>query len=103
MRSAVRVVHGISSWALGIAFPIRFGNYCPDRDRRIHPGAGGVRAKSLQVKTAEISTTGAAEAVFTVSDVLRASITRAGDITYCGNPATVEKRITGAGSVHHKD
>jgi len=66
-------------------------------------GAGDVRAKSLQVKTAEISTTGAADAVVTVSDVLRASITGAGDVTYYGNPATVEKHITGAGSVHHKD
>jgi len=65
-------------------------------------GAGDLKAKSLQVKTAQISTTGAADAVVNVSDVLRVSITGAGDVTYYGNPPTIEKHITGAGSVRHK-
>lgn len=66
-------------------------------------GASDLRAQSLQTKTAEMSTTGAAGAKVNVSDILRVSITGAGDITYYGNPKTIEKHITGAGSIHHKD
>jgi Putative auto-transporter adhesin, head GIN domain len=67
-------------------------------------GASDLRAKSLNVKSAEISITGAASAYITVSDALRVSITGAGDVTYYGpSPKTIEKHITGAGSIHHKD
>ena len=66
-------------------------------------GAGDLKAKSLQVKTAEISATGAADAVVNVSDVLRVSITGAGDVVYYGTAKTIEKHITGAGSVNHKE
>jgi hypothetical protein len=67
-------------------------------------GASDLRAKNLKVKSAEISTTGAASAQITVSEVLRVSITGAGDVTYYGPaPKTIEKRVTGAGSIHHKD
>jgi hypothetical protein len=66
-------------------------------------GAGDLRAKSLMVKSAEISTTGAASAVVNVSDALRVSITGAGDVVYYGNPKTLEKHVTGAGSVTHKE
>jgi len=65
-------------------------------------GAGDLKAKALQVKTAQISTTGAADAVVNVTDALRVSITGAGDVDYYGNPPTIEKHITGAGSVRHK-
>jgi hypothetical protein len=65
-------------------------------------GASELKAGSLQTKTAEISTTGAADAQITVSDTLRVSITGAGKVTYSGNPPTVEKHVTGAGSVRHK-
>jgi len=30
-------------------------------------------------------------------------ITGAGKVTYSGNPATIKKQITGAGSIRHKD
>ncbi len=66
-------------------------------------GAGDLRAKSLVTKTAEISTTGAGDAVVNVSDTLRVSITGAGDVVYYGNPKNIEKHITGAGSVTHKE
>lgn len=66
-------------------------------------GASELRAQGLQTKTAEMSTTGAARAKVSVSDALRVSITGAGDVTYYGNPKTIEKHITGAGSIHHKD
>lgn len=66
-------------------------------------GASDLRAQGLQTKTAEMSTTGAASAKITVSETLRVSITGAGDVTYYGNPKTIEKHVTGAGSIHHKD
>ena len=66
-------------------------------------GASEVEANDLHTKTAEISTTGAADAEVNVSDSLRVSITGAGKVTYSGNPAKVEKHITGAGSIRHRD
>jgi hypothetical protein len=66
-------------------------------------GASQLRAKGLQAKVVEISTTGAADAWVNASEKLRVAITGAGDVTYSGNPPTVEKHITGAGSIRHKD
>jgi len=66
-------------------------------------GASDLKAKGLQAKTIEISTTGAASAYVSVTDTLRVSITGAGDVTYYGNPKTIEKHIIGAGSIRHKD
>jgi hypothetical protein len=66
-------------------------------------GASDLKAKGLQAKTIEISTTGAASAYVSVTDTLRVSITGAGDVTYYGNPKTIEKHVTGAGSIRHKE
>ena len=66
-------------------------------------GASELKAGSLQTKTAEISTTGAADADVIVTDTLKVSITGAGKVTYSGNPSTVEKHVTGAGSIRHKE
>lgn len=66
-------------------------------------GASDLKAKSLQAQRVEISTTGAGSAQVTATELLRVAITGAGDVTYFGNPKTVEKHVTGAGSIHHKD
>lgn len=66
-------------------------------------GASKLEAESLQTKNAEISTTGAGHAEVAVSDSLKVSITGAGKVIYGGNPATIEKNITGAGSIRHKE
>jgi hypothetical protein len=66
-------------------------------------GASEVKAKGLQAKVVEISTTGAADAWVTATEKLRVAITGAGDVTYSGNPQTIERKITGAGTIHHKD
>ena len=66
-------------------------------------GASELKAKTLQAKVVEISTTGAADAWVNVSEKLRVAITGAGDVTYSGNPATIERRVTGAGTIRHKD
>jgi hypothetical protein len=66
-------------------------------------GASQLAADGLQAKTAEISTTGAGDADVAVSDTLKVVITGAGKVTYSGNPPTIKKQITGAGSIRHKD
>ena len=66
-------------------------------------GASQLAADGLQAKTAEISTTGAGDAEVAVTDTLNVVITGAGKVTYSGNPATIKKQITGAGSIRHKD
>jgi len=66
-------------------------------------GASELNAKSLQTKTAQLSTTGAADADISVSDTLKVSITGAGKVNYSGNPPTIEKHITGAGSIRHQE
>jgi hypothetical protein len=66
-------------------------------------GASDVRAQGLQTKTTEISSTGASSARVTATETLRVSITGAGDVMYYGHPKTVEKHVTGAGSIHKKD
>jgi hypothetical protein len=66
-------------------------------------GATDLKAKTLQARVVQISTTGAADAVVNATETLRVSITGAGDVTYFGNPKTVEKHVTGAGSIRHKE
>src|SRR5262249_38122121 len=62
-------------------------------------GATKLAADGLQAKPAEISTTGAGDADVSVSDTLKVVITGAGKVTYSGNPPTIKKQITGAGSI----
>ena len=66
-------------------------------------GASRLEAESLQTKTAEISSTGASHAEVAVSETLKVSITGAGKVIYSGNPPTIEKHISGAGSIRHKE
>jgi Putative auto-transporter adhesin, head GIN domain len=66
-------------------------------------GASQLAADGLQAKTAEISTTGAGDAEISVTDTLKVVITGAGKVTYSGNPPTIKKQITGAGSIRHRD
>jgi Putative auto-transporter adhesin, head GIN domain len=66
-------------------------------------GASQLAADGLKAKTAEISTTGAGDADVSVTDTLKVVITGAGKVTYSGNPPTIEKQITGAGSIRRRD
>ena len=66
-------------------------------------GASQLAANGLQTKSAEIATTGAGDAEVAVTDALKVAITGAGKVSYSGNPATIDKHITGAGSIHHRD
>jgi len=66
-------------------------------------GASELAAGALQTKTAEISTTGAGDADIAVAETLKVAITGAGKVKYSGNPGKIEKHISGAGSIRHKD
>ena len=66
-------------------------------------GASELKASGLQTTTAEISTTGAGNAEVAVAETLKVAITGAGKVSYSGNPKTIEKHISGAGSIRHKD
>ena len=66
-------------------------------------GVSQLAADGLQAKTAEISTTGAGDADVSVTDTLKVVITGAGKVTYSGNPQTIKKQITGAGSIRRKN
>ena len=65
-------------------------------------GASKLLAESLQVRTAQLSISGAGKAEVAVSDSLKVAISGAGKVTYRGNPA-VERQISGAGSVRQRN
>ena len=65
-------------------------------------GASKLDAESLQVKTAELSISGAGKAEVSASESLKVAISGAGKVTYSGDP-TVEKHISGAGSIRKRD
>lgn len=66
-------------------------------------GASDLKATALQTKTTEISIQGAGDAEVAVAEKLKVAIAGAGKVIYSGNPPTIEKHITGAGSIRHKD
>ena len=62
-------------------------------------GASKLKAADLPADDVELSVTGAGKADVTASNLLRASITGAGKVSYGGQPKSVEKKITGAGKI----
>jgi putative autotransporter adhesin-like protein len=66
-------------------------------------GASDLKAAALQTKTAELSIQGAGDAEVAVAEKLKVAIAGAGKVIYSGNPPTIEKHISGAGSIRHKD
>jgi len=65
-------------------------------------GASKLNAKSLQTQTATVSLNGASYGDVTVTETLNASISGAGALTYSGNPKSVEKDVSGAGSIRSR-
>jgi hypothetical protein len=65
-------------------------------------GASKLVADDLQVRTAQLSISGAGKADVSASESLKVAISGAGKVTYSGNPA-IEKDISGAGSVRKRD
>ena len=66
-------------------------------------GASDLKAGALQTKTVEISIQGAGDAEVAVAEKLKVAIAGAGKVSYSGDPPTIEKHISGVGSLRHKD
>jgi hypothetical protein len=66
-------------------------------------GASKLVAEDLATEDVEVSVTGAGRADVTATNSVRAEITGAGKVVYGGNPKSVQKRITGAGSIRPRD
>jgi hypothetical protein len=66
-------------------------------------GASKLRATDLAAADVELSVTGAGRADVTATNLLRAVITGAGNVSYSGHPKSVEKKITGAGKISPND
>ena len=66
-------------------------------------GASRLNADSLVTRATELSISGAGRGEVNATDVLKVNISGAGKVTYSGNPKTVDKSISGAGSVRKRD
>ncbi len=66
-------------------------------------GASKLKATELSADDVELSVTGAGKADVTAANLLRASITGAGKVSYGGHPKSVEKKITGAGKIEPRE
>jgi hypothetical protein len=65
-------------------------------------GASRLHAEELQTQTTELAISGAGKADVVATEKLRAAISGAGKVSYGGNPKSVEKRVSGAGSIRTK-
>jgi hypothetical protein len=66
-------------------------------------GAGDIRAASLQAEKVLVKTTGAASVDVYASEQLDVTVSGAGSVSYTGNPKTVNKSVSGFGSVNKKE
>jgi hypothetical protein len=66
-------------------------------------GASRLDAESLNTRAMELSINGAGKAEVHVTEVLKADISGAGKVVYSGEPKTVSKNVSGAGSIKRRD
>jgi hypothetical protein len=62
-------------------------------------GSGRFLGDALESTTAEVSISGSGEADVRVADSLDASVSGSGVIRYAGSPTTVQKKVSGSGSI----
>jgi len=65
-------------------------------------GAGDVEAAGLIAEKAKVSVTGAASVNVYVTDQLDVSVSGVGSVNYSGHPKTVNKNVSGIGSISEK-
>ncbi|MGR9044740.1 MAG: head GIN domain-containing protein [Gammaproteobacteria bacterium] len=66
-------------------------------------GSSDVDAKNVDSEQADVKLTGSGDLAVTVRDSLRVQILGSGDVTYYGNPRTIDKRIIGSGDIQSGD
>lgn len=65
-------------------------------------GAGNIETEKLQAERARVSVAGAANVDVYASQQLDVTVSGIGGVTYSGNPAVVNKSVSGIGSVSRK-
>jgi hypothetical protein len=66
-------------------------------------GAGDIDTNRLQAEKARVTVAGAASVSVYASEQLDVSVSGVGSVTYSGNPKTVNKSVSGIGSVNKKE
>ncbi len=66
-------------------------------------GAGDIDASRLQTENARVTVAGAASVNVYVTEQLDVSVSGVGSVSYSGNPRTVNKSVSGIGSVNKKE
>jgi hypothetical protein len=66
-------------------------------------GAGDIDANRLQAEKARVTVAGAASVSVYATEQLDVSVSGVGSVTYGGNPKTVNKSVSGIGSVNQKE
>jgi hypothetical protein len=66
-------------------------------------GAGDIDASRLQAEKARVTVAGAASVSVYATEQLDVSVSGVGSVTYGGNPKTVNKSVSGIGSVNKKE
>ena len=66
-------------------------------------GAGDIDANRLQAEKARVTVAGAASVSVYATEQLDVSVAGVGSVTYSGNPKTVNKSVSGIGSVNKKE
>jgi hypothetical protein len=66
-------------------------------------GAGDIDAGRLQSEKARVTVNGAASVNVCVTEQLDVSVSGVGSVSYSGNPKTVNKSVSGIGSVNKKE
>jgi putative autotransporter adhesin-like protein len=70
-----------------------------DRVEVVVSGAGDIHMDKLVARDAQVVVSGAGDVEVQATGSLDATVSGAGDITYTGNPASVQEHVSGAGSV----
>jgi hypothetical protein len=65
-------------------------------------GASNIDAENLKAGRVDVEASGASQAAVNVVETLRTDASGASRVTYTGSPTSVQKNITGAGSVNQK-
>jgi Putative auto-transporter adhesin, head GIN domain len=66
-------------------------------------GAGDIDTSRLQAERARVTVAGAASVTVYVTEQLDVSVSGVGSVSYSGNPKTVNKSVSGIGSVNKKE
>lgn len=65
-------------------------------------GSGNVRTDGLVTPTADLHLSGSGNISASATSSLEAAVTGSGNITYSGNPNSVDTRVTGSGSIRKR-